>query len=645
MRLWRNSSLPSPPPSVPLPLPPRDSSLDSIPPPSSHPAAGQAGPAAPPPAVFVPRPPSPLPSLPADASSSASTLLSDAEWLATLPPARDPLYELHHRSSRLDANAFERHLCALPHFELSPYTSIPDAIRSGFHLRIAEPVIAPYFPKNAELAPDEVAAVDKAMLEDIQKRRLAGPYEALELMRSTGVTFRSSPISVATKETPPGKPQKYRLVENLSSPYAPTPEGVRSVNSALNPLDYPCRWTRLVTFLDFLRRLPPETDVMVADLESAFRQLDIEPSQRPHHGVVWRGKLFFRKTPSFGGASTPGTFGRVVDATLDIIENELPNVLTSSILDDLLFARTSREVLAEHILGRLEELGWIISKEKLQLWRRVFKFSGLIFDLEAGTVTLPPEKAWKFARRLELFLEGGPASKRSLKETLKVVGTLMYLTTVFAKFRPCVSALLAFRRTFPHDCSPFLEHGIGRACHKELSQWRSILSGAACGTPLSASFRLPSEFCASTIFTDASPAGLGVVIDDKYVLRAELVGKWREYASQPGGIVAPEGWAVEWAVEAATASGVRDCGLAVRCDNMGVVLGWQKGRSSNRLLNRTFARLLRKCEEFFLFLELSYVPTKENPADGPSRGAVDPRHAPFPLSLTAPPGTAGAPDP
>ncbi|BGP35501.1 hypothetical protein JCM10296v2_007339 [Rhodotorula toruloides] len=230
----------------------------------------------------------------------------------------------------------------------------------------------------------------------------------------------------------------------------------------------------------------------------------------------------------------PGTFGRVVDATLDI---------------------------TEHILGRLLELGWIVSKEKLQLWSRVFKFSGLVFDLDSGTVGLLPEKAWKFARRLQLFLTGG--TKRTLKEVLNIVGTLMYLST---------------------------------------------------GVP-------------------------------KFVLRAELAGEWREYAGRPGGIVAPEGCAVEWAVEAATAAGVRDCGLAVRCNTMGVVLGWQKGRSTKKYLNRTFGRLPRKCEDSFLFLELSYVPTKDNPADGTLRGVVDPQHKPFPLALPPPPGALGTPDP
>lgn len=584
-------------------------------------------------------------------SAAPHDFLSDEAWLASLPPARPPQGELERISSRLRADRFEAGLALVPNVEDSPYLSIPDEIRHGFDLGISGPVLRPFFPENAQMTPLEVRAIDKAIEDDLSLGRLAGPYEKDDLMASTGLAFRSNPLSVVKKETPEGAPQKFRLVENLSFPYEPV-DGVTSVNAALNSADFPSRWTKLSTFIDLVRRLPPGSQVLVADLEKAFRQLSIRPEQRPHHALFWRGRVFFRLTPSFGGCTTPGVFGRSVDCTLDMSEARFECLITSNIVDDLLFARfpppgsVSPPVSpsTSDVVEFVEDLGWILNKDpgKFQDWRRVFIFGGLGFDLDREVVFLPPKKAAKYAARVSAFLEGGASASRTVKDVMTVLGTLMYVATAFPPLRPCLSHLLAFRRSFPHDASPFVRHKLPRTVRKELGDWQVLLVGASAVRPLEASFRLPSNFANSVTWTDASEYGLGVVIDNIWSISRPLASPWAEVAGAPGGIVSAEGWAVELGLAAWAVAGVEDCGLAFATDNAGVVGAWQRGRSSNRFLNRSIARILAFCSHHSTFLSLSYIHTSANPADAPSRGVATPHLSPFPRVIPPSPGTPGA---
>ena len=55
-------------------------------------------------------------------------------------------------------------------------------------------------------------------------------------------------------------------------------------------------------------------------------------------------------------------------------------------------------------------------------------------------------------------------------------------------------------------------------------------------------------------------------------------------------------------------------------DNRGVVEGWWKGRSRNKPTNEIFRHIHALVEMQNVHFHSRYVPSKENPADGPSRG-------------------------
>ena len=64
--------------------------------------------------------------------------------------------------------------------------------------------------------------------------------------------------------------------------------------------------------------------------------------------------------------------------------------------------------------------------------------------------------------------------------------------------------------------------------------------------------------------------------------------------------------------------------LLVHGDNRGVVEGWWKGRSANKPTNRVFRHILQLLEDCNRKIHTKYVPSAQNPADGPSRGCYPP---------------------
>ena len=225
---------------------------------------------------------------------------------------------------------------------------------------------------------------------------------------------------------------------------------------------------------------------------------------------------------------------------------------------------------------------------------------------------------------------------------MKILGTLYYITEIVPTRRPLYRHTLQLLRDF-HDSSVFAERYVNRNVFDELSNWRRFLADT---DVIRSSFLLPPSILPVTIFTDAEPRGLGVIINDCWATHFPLSPKWIDYASQPGNIAAPEAFAVEAAVQQLLSLGiVRSNGLSIGCDNKVVVDCWRKGRSNNKYVNDTIHRLLLLCEEHQVTLFLTYVHTGANPADAVSRGTIAPHLKPFPNSIAPPPGTVGSRDP
>ncbi|GAA5955827.1 hypothetical protein JCM8115_004334 [Rhodotorula mucilaginosa] len=562
----------------------------------------------------------------------------DLQWLASLPKPPPVQTALHQITTPLHAVSWKGLIEQLSRSRerIPRYERIPDQIKDGFFLGIEGPPVTTFVAPNAMSAIEHASVLDKEIKLEVENGWLVGPYTKEQLEEGIPGHFQTSPLGVVEKDVAEGAPKKYRIIENLSYPYKPLPEGTTSVNSRLDAQDMPCEWLQLRTLIDLMRRLGPESQVLVTDMTAAFRQLPIAPSQRPHLCVSWRGGIFVRTVPSFGGKTTPAVFGNVVDALTDIVQMECRGILMDHIVDDLLVVDMNGDGDRLKLDDLLEELGVRTSAEKTQLWCRKVKFAGLWWDLDRRTIQLDAAKARKYAKRFEPLVTAmdestGVVGKVTKKEVLKALGTIFYVCEFVPTHRADAFHLLSVVRGFTKTANSFVKHHLGYKAWQEAVRWKARFETEV---PMHGSLDLPHTFHHTPLWSDACEEGIGIVYGSRAAAFARLSPKWSKIVSEPGGIVIAEAWALEWLVELAIAFGIRDEGLKIGCDNLGVVGAWRKGRcSTNALVNRAIQRTALRAAEHGLFVVVTFVSTDANPADEVSRGRGLDKYQPAPEAL------------
>jgi hypothetical protein len=198
-----------------------------------------------------------------------------------------------------------------------------------------------------------------------------------------------------------------------------------------------------------------------------------------------------------------------------------------------------------------------------------------------------------------------------LEEVQKLYGKLLHACLVVPAGRAYLTNLEIMLGSFAS--SPFVPHHPPRDTAKDLSWWLSVLNLPVISRPIPG----PCIVTDRAAFSDASSGiGIGIVIGDR----------WRAWRLIPGWQT--EGRDIGWAeavgfeflvLTLASTSHPKEH-FRVYGDNRGVVEGWWSGRSRNKATNSVFRQIHNISEAHKCTFITRYVPSKENPADGPSRG-------------------------
>ena len=569
--------------------------------------------------------------------------------------------------------------------------SLVRGLTEGFRLGIPR-ILRTHLPPNHPSIRTLPHVYREIVENEFAAGRYVGPFTRSQVEAELG-PFQTSPLSLVPKTSKPGK---YRAVHNFSHPHSPRPE-TSSINSQINGDDFPCTWGTFTTVALLVARLPPGSQASVRDVAEAYRTIPAHPDQWP--GLVIRlqeeDSFAINTCNNFGLTSAGGVYGLVADAGADLFRGRGIGPLAKWVNDHVFF-RLPRGSLPEYNARRakwqqeIQEQGGYIQDGGRHWYGGKNLPSGVQeeFDEDCSTIlqdlakTSPrtaedqsftyadadidelserlgirwePSKSvpfgaeipylgfsWNLRTRIIQLLDGKRTKYLSaieeweerrthnLLETQKLYGKLHHATMVLPAGRAYLTGLEAMLAMC--NDRPFLPHSPPRDTPNDLEWWKLQLRGP----PLSKTILEPQRLVDYEAYSDAS-SGFGVAITIGPKWRAwKLAAGWK---SQGRDIQWAEAVGFELLVIHLCILSKEGEHVKVHGDNRGVVEGWWKGCSGNRPTNSVFRRIHSLSGDCNRTVHTRYIPSKQNPADAPSRGQYPPtslliRGPPTPAELT-----------
>jgi hypothetical protein len=345
------------------------------------------------------------------------------------------------------------------------------------------------------------------------------------------------------------------------------------------------------------------------DLKSAYHHWPIHPRDRPFLVFEFKGRYFMHHSLPFGLAVAPREWQRAMMAVVNYCRTH--GLLLWVYLDDFLLLGDSPEELLQHgqfLADLLFKLGIEINVHKSELKPvQQLRFLGFLLDLKAGAVHIPRDKLSKTVVKLAQLANSAAPTTR---QVARVLGTLRSLLFALPQVRLLSDHMLYHLRAMQHfpwetqqplsqDLLDQLESSI-----QVLKQWRGrhFLHD------------LPQEI----LFSDASDNGWGAVRDWQ---GGEPTYGWFPSHQAVEHINYKEGLAT---LEALRAYPLRDMEVHLYTDNTTLMWYLKKWGGRSARMNRVVKDIWDWCQTRNLFIVPHYVPSAQNPADGPSREGFHP---------------------
>lgn len=505
---------------------------------------------------------------------------------------------------------------------LDEFADIPPGLREGFRIGVTSSVQSVYTPPNHKSATDNPSVITAHIEKEVAAGRYSGPFSFSTLESLIG-PFRSAPLGIVAKPSSPGE---FRVIQDFSFPHN---SHIPSLNSQINPEDFPCEWGFFSEVVQIIASLPPDAQAATMDLLAAYRCMPIHVDDQPHLVVTWNGQAWVDHCAPFGATSSNGIFGRCGDAKRRILEICFDTKVVKWVDDFLIFrspvAPTSPLPCTQprlhfsfdipDILAVAAPLGWVWKESKTRPFASVFDYLGFEWNIPERTVCIPPKKRSKYAAKLSVWLG---STSVSLKETQNVLGTLIHCAPVVPLGRSHIAGLSRFTSNFPtHYNDRFRRRAPSNWARADVVWWLDQLTNKACKSSIASR----PDALDLNIFVDASTSfGIGLVLEDSWSYW-KLTPGWKSNGRDIG-------WAEMVAVELGLLSvidrGIRNASIRIRSDNQGVIHALDRGRSRNYEQNLVLQRIETNAMMASIHIFLEYVASAANPADLPSRGIPSP---------------------
>ena len=176
---------------------------------------------------------------------------------------------------------------------------------------------------------------NKTICKELDKHHYIGLFSLCNLT-SLISPFQSSPISIIPK---PGRPGKFRLVQNVSFPLKPSPNFPSpSINSSIRTDDFHTTWGTFSIIALLMAQLPPGLEAATRDVAEAYRTIPLNSFQWPSAIVRANTDQFYLVTClTFGASPSSGVYGHVTNAGAEIMRSEGIGPLDKWVNDHIFF--------------------------------------------------------------------------------------------------------------------------------------------------------------------------------------------------------------------------------------------------------------------------------------------------------------------
>ena len=267
-------------------------------------------------------------------------------------------------------------------------------------------------------------------------------------------------------------------------------------------------------------------------------------------------------------------------------------------------------------ISRELRIPWETSKDQLFAVSTIY--IGFVWNLEQCTVTFSPTKTEKYINEINDWLA---RQAHMLKHIQELYGKLLHAAPILPQGQAYLVGLEGMLAT----CAkwPFVPHHLEKEIEKELCWWRDRLHD---GTVIHSIFP-PPPFLDLEAYSDAS-SGVGICVTIGNRWRAwHLCTGW-QFLHGPKDIGWAEAVAFEFLICTLDTILSNDNHVILHGDNTGIVEGWHVGRHRNHAVNDIFKHIHTFLNSAFRIcgIAMRYVPSRDNPADRPSRGLYGPEH-------------------
>ena len=266
-----------------------------------------------------------------------------------------------------------------------------DGIRDGFHVGfVPATVTLRSRSRNLTSALDHPGVIDQYLATEVALHRVAGPFPSPPLP-----DLQVSPFGVIPKRNQPGK---WRLILDLSSPHG------SSVNDGIPKDPYSMHYVTVDDAIRELSSFGPGAFMAKFDVEAAYRNIPIHPSDHFLFGMRWRDQFYVDLVLPFGLRSAPYLFDAVASAVHWILETNYQVSPLLHYLDDFLtMGPANSHQCQSHVSSAFEifkRLGLPLHPTKCEGPATTLVFLGIELDSIRQTARLPNEK---FERILTLL--------------------------------------------------------------------------------------------------------------------------------------------------------------------------------------------------------------------------------------------------